>query len=68
MNAPVDPAALAEAIEQAYNEHASAPEEWKRRRDSARQRIVENFSLGRMIRAYEEVWQRVARTAFQESE
>jgi len=63
---PADAAALADAIEAAYKQHASAPEEWARRRDSARERIVENFSLERMIRAYEGVWQKVAGTAVQE--
>ena len=65
---PDDAEALADAIERAYNEHASAPKEWVRRRRSARQRIVENFSLERMIHAYEGVWRKVAGTALQELE
>jgi glycosyltransferase involved in cell wall biosynthesis len=63
---PADAGALADAVEAAYKQRAAAPEEWARRRDSARKRIVENFSLERMIRAYEGVWQKVAGTAVQE--
>jgi glycosyltransferase involved in cell wall biosynthesis len=55
-----DPGKLAEALEQAYLEFRSAPKRWDERRAAARDRIVDNFSLERMVDAYRAVWQRVA--------
>jgi glycosyltransferase involved in cell wall biosynthesis len=57
--APRDAGQLADAIQQAYAEHASSPEQWAIRRDAARQRMVDNFSLKRMVEAYEDVWTQV---------
>jgi glycosyltransferase involved in cell wall biosynthesis len=55
-----DPGKLAEALEQAYLEFRSAPKRWDERRAAARDRIVDNFSLERMVDAYRAAWQRVA--------
>lgn len=55
-----DPSRLADAIEEAYGEWVASPEQWQRRRERARQRIVENFTLDRMVEAYETVWRQVA--------
>jgi glycosyltransferase involved in cell wall biosynthesis len=55
-----DPVKLAEAIEQAYREFRSSPKRWDERRAAARDRIVNNFSLERMVDAYRAIWQRVA--------
>jgi glycosyltransferase involved in cell wall biosynthesis len=57
---PGDPSKLAEAIEQAYREFRALPGQWAERRAAARSRIVENFSLERMIAAYRAIWQRFA--------
>jgi glycosyltransferase involved in cell wall biosynthesis len=58
---PRDPQRLARSIENAYNEWRSSPEQWNRRRNMALERIAENFSLDRMIDAYETVWRRCAK-------
>jgi glycosyltransferase involved in cell wall biosynthesis len=58
---PRDPHRLAQAIESAYNEWRSSPEQWNRRGKMARERVVDNFSLDRMIEAYEDVWRRFAK-------
>jgi glycosyltransferase involved in cell wall biosynthesis len=52
---------LAAAIEDAHREWSSRSDEWSDRRASARRRIVENFSLDRMIDSYESIWLKVAR-------
>lgn len=57
---PGDAAALADAIEAAYREWKFSPARWKRRREEARQRIIDNFTLERMVGRYEEVWWKVA--------
>ena len=51
---------LAAAIEQAYAEWARSPAQWRERRAAARQRIVDRFSLDRMVEAYEQVWRHIA--------
>lgn len=60
---PLDPQLLAAAIEEAYAEWSSSPKKWEQRRKQARQRILENFSLDSMVRAYEEVWRKIAAKA-----
>ena len=57
--APGDIHALADAIQQAHEEWAESPDAWRERRDAARRRIADNFTLDRMVEAYEEVWRAV---------
>lgn len=57
---PDDDCGLADAIEQARAEWASRPERWQKRRAAARERIVGNYSIDRMVQAYETVWNEVA--------
>ena len=57
---PRNPEALAVAIQAAHGEWLDSPEEWQLRRKAARHRIVENFSLERMVESYEQVWRRLA--------
>lgn len=57
---PGDVERLADSIGQAYSEWSASPGDWQRRRQSSRQRIVDNFSLERMARAYQAVWTKVA--------
>jgi glycosyltransferase involved in cell wall biosynthesis len=57
---PGDPCKLAEAIEQAYRELRASPGQWEERRIAARSRIVDNFSLERMVATYRAIWQRFA--------
>ena len=58
---PRDPDALAEAVKAAHRDWLDAPERWHARRKAARQRIVDNFSLERMVESYERVWRQLAR-------
>jgi glycosyltransferase involved in cell wall biosynthesis len=60
---PGDSERLADATEVAFRERQSSPEQWRNRRERARRRIVNNFSIERMARAYEEVWRTVAAAA-----
>lgn len=55
-----DAVRLADAIEAAFREWKSSGTKWRHRREMARKRIIENFSLDGMVRAYEAVWQKVA--------
>jgi glycosyltransferase involved in cell wall biosynthesis len=57
---PSDPVALADAIEQAFGEWLERPEDWNKRRNAARQSIVDRFTFDKMAAAYERVWRRVA--------
>jgi glycosyltransferase involved in cell wall biosynthesis len=57
---PRHPDALAAAIVKAYREWNDRPDEWELRRDAARARIADNFSFARMLKAYQDVWLRVA--------
>ena len=52
--APRDPAALADAIALMLNEFAG--ESWTRRQEAARKRIVDNFSVKRMVGLYNDAW------------
>jgi len=58
--APGDADAIADAVEQAQCEWHERPEEWKRRRAAARQRIVDHFTFDRMVQAYEGLWRKLA--------
>ncbi|WP_239670703.1 glycosyltransferase [Vibrio variabilis] len=51
-----DPDALASAVLEAMSERESNPEAWKARMSACRQRIVDNFSLSKMISGYHQVW------------
>ncbi len=53
---PQDPEALAQAINTAIEARQDA-KSWFNRKHAARQRIVENFSVTRMVRGYTEQWQ-----------
>ena len=64
---PRDAPALADAIAQANDEHASVSKAWARRRNSARERIAKKFSLERMVQNYEELWQRIVRQSSRDS-
>jgi glycosyltransferase involved in cell wall biosynthesis len=52
---PRDAEALAAAVESAANERNN-PIEWPTRKELARQRIVENFSIEKMIESYKAAW------------
>lgn len=56
---PRNPELLAAAIEAAYREWSERPNEWANRRSIARQRIIDSFSLERMVARYESLWKRV---------
>jgi glycosyltransferase involved in cell wall biosynthesis len=58
---PGDPEAIAGAIEQAYVEWSLSPDRWQSRREAARKRISETFSLERMVQSYEQVWTEVVK-------
>ena len=51
-----DPQALANASIQAIKENQSNNEFWLQRKDNCRKRIVENFSLEKMVIKYKEAW------------
>ena len=53
---PKNPQALADAIMQAANEKLTDNQAWSLRKESARKRIVENFSIEIMIEGYHRVW------------
>jgi glycosyltransferase involved in cell wall biosynthesis len=57
---PGDAHKLAEAIASAWDEWRNRPDHWQRRRLAARRRVADQFSLERMVRAYEDVWRLVA--------
>lgn len=58
-----DPDALATAIDEALSERSRRPDAWKARGALARQRIVEEFSIDRMVEAYRSVWKSVLDSA-----
>lgn len=58
---PREPERLAEAIKEAYREWQERPRQWANRRAAARQRILDNFTLARMVESYETMWRTVAR-------
>jgi len=58
---PKDSQALAQAISTAIEERQKNPEVWRMRKQAARNRIVENFSIEKMIASYHDVWDRSSR-------
>ena len=57
---PRNSEALAKAIQAAHGEWLNLPDQWQLRRKAARRRIMDNFSLDRMVESYEQVWRRLA--------
>lgn len=57
---PSDPVQLADGVERAYQEWKASPAHWQKRREAGRARLARDFSVGRMVAAYNEVWRRVA--------
>ena len=53
---PNDPIALSSAIIEAIEEKSHDEESWTLRKQNCRSRIVENFSLDKMIRDYHKAW------------
>lgn len=53
---PKDPQALANAIFTAMEEKENSPEAWQVRKQACRQRIVDNFSIEKMVSGYQKVW------------
>jgi len=53
---PRDPPALAAAMIDAIKEKQDNPEAWLKRKEQARKRITDNFSLEKMIESYHQVW------------
>jgi glycosyltransferase involved in cell wall biosynthesis len=60
---PREPEQLAEAIRAAHLEWSLQPDRWQVRTRNARHRIVENFTLAKMIDGYEQIWMQVAAPA-----
>jgi glycosyltransferase involved in cell wall biosynthesis len=58
---PGDSEQLACAIARAHAEWSAQSESWRQRQATARQRIVEDFSLNRMVDRYEKVWAEAAK-------
>ena len=52
---------LADAIEQAHSEWGAHTDLWRDRQEAARRHIAENFALDQMVKAYEKIWEQVAR-------
>ena len=53
---PNDPIALSNSIIEAIEEKSHDEESWALRKQNCRSRIVENFSLDKMIKNYHLVW------------
>lgn len=53
---PSDSQALADAILAAIEEKERHPDTWRARKQAARQHIINNFSIERMVVAYNKVW------------
>lgn len=53
---PKNPEALAKAINEAYQEKLNSPDKWEQRREGAVKRILDNYSLEKMVKAYECLW------------
>ena len=58
-----DPEKLATAIGAAWQEWAEKPKAWRRRCQSARRLVSQNYTFDRMAVAYHNVWRRVAEGA-----
>ncbi len=52
-----DPLVIANAIIEAAEEKLSNKVSWLRREKACRERIVENFSIQKMVKKYKEIWQ-----------
>lgn len=53
---PQDSKALAKALVQALEEKKFHNESWEKRKKACRKRILENYSLEKMIKKYQDVW------------
>ncbi|WP_346209173.1 glycosyltransferase family 4 protein [Aeromonas salmonicida] len=53
---PKDPQALATAIFSAMEEKENSPQAWLARKKACRQRIVDNFSIEKMVSGYHKIW------------
>lgn len=53
---PKDPQALAKAMLEAMEEKQSNPQAWQARKRACRERIVNNFSIEKMVDSYHQVW------------
>lgn len=58
---PSNSQALADAIIAAIQEKEQNPSAWQARKQAAQQHIVDNFSIERMVAAYNQVWQEIIR-------
>jgi len=56
---PRNPQALAQAMVQAFTARQESTS-WQARRQAARERVADKFSIERMVRAYRQVWQKAA--------
>ena len=59
---PRAPDRLAEAISGAYREWRDEEARWEERRAAARQRIMDRFTIDRMVDAYHRIWAEVSQT------
>lgn len=53
---PKDPQALAKAMFAAMEEKQNNPQAWQARKQACRERIVNNFSINKMVEGYHQVW------------
>jgi Glycosyltransferase len=53
---PKDSQALANAMLEAMEEKQNNPQAWKARKQACRERIVNNFSIEKMVDSYHQVW------------
>lgn len=53
---PKDPQALANAILEAMEEQQNNPQAWQARKQACRQRIVDDFSIEKMLTRYYQAW------------
>lgn len=65
---PGDPAALAQAIAEAWEERSVAAGDWQKRQRSARERIVQNFTFEKMAESYVRVWRDLATQSLQQKQ
>ncbi|NUY57660.1 glycosyltransferase [Salinivibrio sp. EAGSL] len=53
---PKNPQALAKAMLEAMEEKQNNPQAWQARKQACRERIVNNFSIEKMVEGYHQVW------------
>ncbi|ENY3838191.1 glycosyltransferase family 4 protein [Vibrio vulnificus] len=53
---PKNPQALAKAMLEAIDEKQNNPQAWQARKQACRERIVNNFSIEKMVEGYHQVW------------